>query len=141
MRKAGQKAIAVSAVLVVLLVLASCSSSKPRGKSTSTGSRDGTVTGTLKLRGGPAPGTGRAASGKVYAFSSSSFTGTPAATVTAGTDGRFSLSLPAGTYYLAATSPSFSIDPPPTTPPCRGDKPAVVSVGGTSRVDVACEMK
>jgi hypothetical protein len=141
MRSASQQVTAVSVVFAALLVLAGCSSSKPRVKSTSTASADGTVTGTLELRGGPAPGTARAASGKVYAFTSSSFTGTAAATVATSTDGRFSLSLPSGTYYLAATSPSFSIDPAPTTPPCRGDEPAVVSAGRSTRVDVACEMK
>jgi hypothetical protein len=141
MRSASHKATAVSAVFVALLVLAACSSSKLRAKSTSTAAAGGTVTGTLELRGGPPPGTPRAASGTVYAFTSNSYTGAPAATVTTGNDGRFSLHLPSGTYYLAATSPSFSIDPPPPTPPCRGNKPAVVSVGSTSRVDVACEMK
>jgi hypothetical protein len=77
----------------------------------------------------------------VYAFTTAGLTGTPIAKVKTGSDGSFSLSLPPGTYYLAATSPSLSIDPPPVTPPCRGDTPAVVSRGSTYRVDVVCEMK
>jgi hypothetical protein len=77
----------------------------------------------------------------VSAFTSIELTGTPTATVKAGADGKVSLNLPSGTYYLAGRSPSFSIDPPPATPPCRGDQPAVVSVGSTTQVDVACEMK
>lgn len=135
------RATAVSVVFVALLVLAGCSSSKPNATSISTASAHGTVTGTLELRGGPPPGTARAVPGTVFAFTSNSYTGTTAATITSGPDSRFSLDLPTGTYYLAATSPSFSINPPPPTPPCRGDKPAVVSVASTRRVDVVCEMK
>jgi hypothetical protein len=77
----------------------------------------------------------------VYAFTSSNLTGTPTATTKAGNDGGFTLNLPLGTYYLVGSSPSFSIDPPPATPPCHGDKPAVVTAGSKSRVDVTCEMK
>ncbi|MDT4932176.1 MAG: hypothetical protein QOK11_68 [Pseudonocardiales bacterium] len=105
------------------------------------GGRHRAVTGTLHRAGGPAPGTDNPASGEVYAFTTAGLTGTPIAKVKTGSDGSFSLSLPPGTYYLAATSPSLSIDPPPVTPPCRGDTPAVVSRGSTYRVDVVCEMK
>ena len=120
------------------LLVCGCSSSNPGGKPASEG---GTVAGTLRLRGGPAPGTDRAVSGEVYAFTSISLAGTPTATIKTGSDGRYSLTLPSGTYYLAATTPSFTVDPPPSTPPCRGDKPAVVSAGSASQVDVACQMK
>lgn len=99
------------------------------------------MTGGLHLAGGPAPGADKPASGVVYAFTSASLTGTPVAKVATGSDGTFRLSLPPGMYYLAATSPSFSIDPPPATPPCRGEAQAVVSAGRTSRVDVFCQMK
>jgi hypothetical protein len=117
-----------------------CSSSKPRADSSNAPSGHGAVTGTLHLTGGD-PGTDKAASGVVYAFTSSSLSGTPIANVKAGSDGTFHLSLSPGTYYLAATSPSFSIDPPPAAPPCRGDAPAVVSNGSTSKVEVVCAMK
>jgi hypothetical protein len=129
-----------AALLVVSANLTACSSSPPRGNS-SIASAQGAVTGTLRLAGGPAPGTDKPASGEIYAFTTAGLTGTPIAKVKTGTDGSFSLSLPPGTYYLAATSPSFSIDPPPPTPPCRGATPAVVSKGSTNRVDVVCQMK
>jgi hypothetical protein len=77
----------------------------------------------------------------VYAFPSPSLTGQPQLKAKTADDGSFRLNLPVGTYYLAATSPDFSIDPPPATQPCRGDKPVVVTRGGTSRVDVVCHMK
>jgi hypothetical protein len=136
-----EKAAWVLLGLTLLLVCsAACSSSKPRGSS-STASGEGAVTGTLQLAGGPAPGNDNPASGEVYAFTAASLTGAPIAKVKTDSDGSFSLSLPPGTYYLAATSPRSSIDPPPATPPCRGDTPAVVSRGSTNRVDVLCEMK
>jgi len=77
----------------------------------------------------------------VYAFASPSLTGQPQLKAKTANDGSFRLNVPAGTYYLAATSPDFSVDPPPATPPCRGDKPAVVTQGRISRVDVVCQMK
>jgi hypothetical protein len=58
------------------------------------------VTGTLHLIGGPAPDIDKAASGVMYAFTSSSLSGMPIAKVKTGSDGNFHLSLPPGTYYL-----------------------------------------
>lgn len=132
---------AVCLAVAVLLASAGCSSSTSPARA-STAPVDGdTVTGTLRLTGGPRPGTDRATTGEVYAFPSPSLTGQPQLKAKTADDGSFRLNLPLGTYYLAATSPDFSIDPPPATPPCRGDRPAVVSRGGTSRVDVVCHMK
>lgn len=129
----------VAMLFAVLIAAGGCSSSVPRADPTSS-LAGGTVVGTLQLRGGPAPGTERGVSGEVYVFTSPDLVGTPTATVKANADGRFSLDLSSGTYYLAASSPSFGIEPPPATPPCHGDKPAVVSAGSTSRVDIACEL-
>ena len=132
----------VSVGFVLLLVCSSgCSSSKPRASTPTASAGKGTVTGTLHLAGGPAPGTNKPAAGEVYVFTSASLTGTPTAKATTAPDGSFSLALSPGTYYLAATSPSFTIDPPPAAPPCHGNTPAVVSPGSTSKVDVVCEMK
>jgi hypothetical protein len=116
-------------VALLLVCTSGCSSSK------------GAVAGRLHLVGGAPPGSDRPAAGKVYAFTSASLTGAPIATVKTGSDGRFKLRLSPGRYYLAATSPSFTLDPPPATPPCRGNRPAVVNEGGTTRVDVTCSMK
>ena len=129
------------AVAAVLTWCVGCSSSEPRTDPSTAPADQGTVTGRLRLSGGPNPGTDSAAPGEVYVFASAGLTGQPQVKAKTGADGSFSLNLPPGTYYLAATSPSFSIDPPPPTPPCRGDKPAVVSRGSTSRVDVVCQMK
>ena len=127
---------------VLLLVCSSaCSSSKPRAGTSTQVSAAGTVSGTLHVAGGPAPGSGAAAAGQVYAFSSASLTGSPVAKVATAPDGSFTLTLAPGTYYLAATSPSFTIDPAPATPPCRGNIPAVVTSGAVSKIDVTCAMK
>ncbi len=120
-------------------ILASCSSSS--ASPTASSARHGTVTGTLRASGGPAPGTPRTAQGEVSAFRDASLTGQPAAKTKTTANGSFSLNLPAGTYYLAATSPSFNTDQPPATPPCRADKPAIVSIGSTIQLDVVCAMK
>ncbi len=132
----------VSLALAFLAMgIAACSSSGLPATTTSTLDATGTVTGSLQLVGGPAPGLDIPAPGVVYAFSSATLAGPPVSQTTAGSDGTFSLNLPAGTYYLGATSPKFVLDPPPATPPCFGDKPAVVTSGGTSSVKIACPMK
>jgi hypothetical protein len=141
MRGMSKPAAACLAVTVLLASCVGCSSSEPRTGPSTAPADQGTVTGTLRLSGGPNPGTDSAAPGEVYVFASAGRTGQPQVRAKTGADGSFSLNLPPGTYYLAATSPGFSIDPPPPTPPCRGDKPAVVSRGSTSRVDVVCQMK
>jgi len=141
MRGASKPAAICFAVAVLFASCAGCSSSKPGANPSTVSADGGTVIGTLRLAGGPAPGTDRATTGEVYAFPSPSLTGEPQVRAKTANDGSFRLNVPTGTYYLAATSPDFSIDPPPATPPCRGDKPAVVTRGGTSRVDVVCQMK
>lgn len=133
------------AVTVTLLLMtgsaAACSSSKPATASQHVAAGGGTVTGTLRLVGGPPPGVDRPASGEVYAFAKADRAGNAIAKVKTSAHGTFTISLPPGTYYLAATSPSFSIDPPPPTPPCIARSPAVVSRGSTVAVDVVCSMK
>ena len=101
----------------------------------------GTVTGTIRLVGGPAPGVNEPAPGTVSVFTSAGLTGKAVATAQAGTSGSFTVNLSPGTYYLAATSPRYGIDPAPSTPPCRALGPTVVTTGGTVQADVICTMK
>lgn len=103
--------------------------------------RYGTVTGTLHMSGGPAPGFDTVVRGEVYAFARASLSGTPIATTRTTQHGAYRLRLPAGTYFLGARSPNFNIDPRPATPPCRARQPAVVSRGSASTLDVYCPMK
>ncbi len=141
MRGTSKPAAVCLAVAVLLASCAGCSSSTPPAHASTALADGGTVTGTLRLEGGPPPGTARATTGEVYAFASPSLSGQPQLKAKTADDGSFRLNLPLGTYYLAATSPDFSIDPPPATPPCRGDKSAVVTRDGTSRVDIVCHLK
>lgn len=129
--------------LLSLLVTAGvgCSSS---GRSTQDGSHSpsaGTVTGTLQLVGGPSPGTKQPVPGVVYAFASANLTGKPSAQTSAAANGRFTFNLSPGTYFLAATSPQFQIDPAPTTPPCRAQTAVTVSSGMTLDAEVMCPVK
>jgi hypothetical protein len=130
--------------LAASALMAGCSSSKPASSRTNSAPDDpatGVVVGVLRLVGGPAPGTSQAVAGRVYAYRDAALRGKPAAVSKADSDGGFKLILGPGTYYLAATSPQFRIDPEPATPPCHGERPAVVRAGDTTHVDVACPMK
>jgi hypothetical protein len=125
---------------VALAVLASCLPVLV-GCTSAARQSEGTVSGTLRLVGGPAPGVEKPAPGTVSVFATSDLAGKPVATAQALTSGKFVVRLSAGTYYLAATSPRFRIQPVPKTPPCRGSRTAVVKSGHTTRVDVICSMK
>jgi hypothetical protein len=79
-------------------------------------------------------------SGRVFVYSNSSLDGKPITVVTASSARGFRLHLDPGTYYLAATSAQFVIEPKPATPPCHGG-PAVVRASETIHIDVGCAMK
>jgi hypothetical protein len=119
---------------------AESSESSAGGSSTATG----TIGGTLKVTGGPPSASsagGRAVSGEVYVFASDTLTGAVVAKARTRADGTFAVQVPPGTYYLAATSPSFVLDPAPTTPPCRGDRAAAVTTGSVTLANVTCAAK
>lgn len=120
------------AVVIIGVSIAACSSSsKPTGD----------IVGALRMTGGITGGISIAVPGDVYAFSDPSFAGKPSAHAKANRAGQFKLELRPGTYYLAATSPRFTITPKPPTPPCHGERPAVVTTATTIRDDIACAMK
>ena len=101
-----------------------------------------TVSGVLRLSGGPAPGTGTAVAGTVYAFRDSSGTGSPVATAVADASGRFEMRLPPGRYYLRGESPKLVLDPKPAVPPCRATQVVAVGAGTAAiRRQVECAMK
>lgn len=134
--------VSMTMVGVLLGCITGCSSSSnPSTGSSASAASTGTVSGTLHLAGGPSGTDASAVSGEIYVFASADLAGTPAAKKKTASDGTFSFNLTPGTYYLAATSASFTIDPPPATPPCRGDGPAVVSIGRASSVQITCDMK
>jgi hypothetical protein len=99
------------------------------------------ITGTLTLSGGPSGRVDTRAAGQVYAFTSPDLSGTAVATAKVSAEGMFQVSVPAGTYYLAATSPDYVLDPAPSTPPCGAEAPAVVTTGATVQVALSCQMK
>lgn len=124
--------VAIPVVVVIGVSMAACSSSS---------SAKGVVTGALRMRGGVVAGISIAVPGEVYAFKDPSLEGKPSAHAKADAGGHFELKLRPGTYYLAATSPRFTITPKPSTPPCHGQRPVVVTTAATIRDDISCEMK
>ncbi len=118
---------------MALVGLAACSSE------TSTG----TVSGTLSMTGGPAPGVSIPVAGTVTLARSSAAqyedeshpTGSTVE-VPVGEDGTFSIDVPAGRYEVGGTSPSFG----DSAYQCSG---VVVRVTGTSpaSADVVCHMR
>jgi hypothetical protein len=111
--------VVVMAAGLIVVFFAGCSASANHGAApTRAATMTGTVSGTLRLNGGPPGETSAPAPGEVFVFTSAALTGTPTAKTKAGADGTFHIELPAGTYYFAATSPDYTLDPPPAVPPC-----------------------
>ena len=115
------------AVMAAGMTLASCSS--PNGPPGPTG----TLTGTLQAVGGP-PGTGpRPLTGGIYLQESNGAkVGFPV-----DANGRFSRSLPVGTYTVTARSPQYEGG----TADCQASGPVTVTKGVTSSVEVDCQEK
>jgi hypothetical protein len=112
-------------VMAASVSLASCSS--PNGPSGPTG----TLTGTLQAVGGPPGGGPRALSGQVTLHGSGGhITG-----ITVGTNGRFSVPVPVGTYTVSGQSPNYEGG----TVACRASGPVVVTKGVTRSVEVDCQ--
>ena len=92
---------------------------------------DGTRTGALEAVGGPAPGAPRPLPGNVTLRSRDGATFTS----TAGSDGAFSLQVPAGSYTATGRSPLYQsgdVD-------CQALGPVTVTAGASSRMDVFCQ--
>lgn len=101
----------------------------------------GEITGSLHMAGGPAPGTDWTVPGTIYAFTTADQSGSPIASGRADERGRFQLRLPAGTYYLAGSSPRFKIYPAPAQPPCFAGGPVTVASAHVATASVVCAMK
>lgn len=131
----------LAALTLLVATSVGCSSAARDTQNRTQALATGTVTGTLQLVGGPAPGAAQPVPGVVYAFTSGDLTGQASASTPASSNGRFNLSLRPGTYFLAATSPRFSIEPAPTAPPCRAEAAVRVTTGTTVDADVLCQLK
>jgi hypothetical protein len=103
-------------LLVVLLLVSACSNgshaaqhpssssvSQPATLTTTTAPKLATVTGTLRMIGGPSPGVNRTVSGNVTATNQSG----QRFSTTARDDGNFAMELPPGVYDIVGHSPNF----------------------------------
>ena len=88
----------------------------------------GTITGHLYQVGGPAPGAPTPVPGTVYVSGEGS--------VAVGSDGRFSIAVPAGTYTLSGSSPLIEDN----APGCGSRKAVTVEVGVVAKMDVICDI-
>jgi hypothetical protein len=90
----------------------------------------GRVAGTVRMKGGPAPGIDTVVAGEVVATDGRGRSWRAEAT----TDG-FTLELPVGSYRLTATSPAVG------DVACRTDSPVVVESDLTTGADVVCPIR
>lgn len=112
--------------LIVSLAMTGCTSKSH------TSAAQGTVTGMIRLVGGPPPGVNEPVPGTVSVFTSADLVGKAIATAQASTSGSFTVRLSPGTYYLAATSPRYSS--------CNALRAVVITTGGRVQADVICNV-
>jgi len=117
---------AAGLLLTALLMLAGCNGNVAHG----------TVAGTLESEGGAAPGPPVPLPGRVVAATSAG----ARFTVTVGNNGRFRLSLPAGTYHLIGYSPMVRSNGAEMR--CSAGHPVRVRVARlSSNVHVGCSIR
>jgi hypothetical protein len=94
----------------------------------------GTVTGVVKLTGGPADGANslRPAAGGVVMFAGSGRT-----TAAMSEQGRFTAQLRPGIYVVTATTPDYNSG----REPCQALHPVRVSAGKVASVEVFCQVR
>ncbi len=130
-----RKLLVGAATALTLAALCACSSTTAKG----------TITGTLTMAGGLAPGTSQPVSGEVtvtysgpdlYADEAAPKTD-PIAAVQVGDDGSFSVTVPPGRYDVSGVSPSYGDG----TYPCDSASLIRVTAASSVSVDLVCEMK
>jgi len=130
-----RKLVVGAAAALTLAALGACSSSANKG----------TITGTLTMAGGPAPGTAQPFAGRVeithggpdqYGPDTVSTTG-PITVVQVGDDGHFTIEIQPGRYRVTGFSPSFGDG----TYPCTGTSSVEVTPSTSVSADVVCETK
>ena len=128
MRRSGVTTKPVLLVVALVACLASCSHPAPSG----------TLAGELSGTGGPPPGTIQTPfPGTIHVTGQGVDTQIPV-----GADGRFSLTLPAGTYTVVGHSPSLTdngVQEECGVAPVG--KPVTVTAGQTTTVAVGCSLR
>jgi hypothetical protein len=128
-----RKLLVSAATALTLAALCACSSTTHKG----------TITGTLTMAGGLAPGTSQPVAGEVTVTYSgpdhyeAAPNTDPIAVVQVGDDGSFSVTVPPGRYDVSGRSPSFGDG----TYPCDSAGLVRVTAATSVSADVVCEMK
>lgn len=107
--------------------------SSPTSTAVGTHPRSGALRGHLYGVGGPAPGRRRPFPGTITVSGSGSGTRREAK---ADSDGAYSMTIPPGRYTVTGHSPGYNGG----AVPCPAQNPAQVSNGGTTTLDVYCQM-
>ena len=118
---------------VAAATLAGACSSSPTAGST----RTGTLTGVLQLSGGAPGGQPQGVPGTIHLKSGG---GAPM-TAKAGSDGKFSLQLPAGSYTVIGQSPMFVINGSEGTCTALPGGATTITAGQITTVSVECPEK
>ena len=120
-------ALLIAGVLSLSLLLGACEGAANRSDVGSS-----TLSGQLLAVGGPAQGTNRALPGTVIATNTDTH---EHHSVSVGSDGRYSLHLPQGTYTIAGRSPSYGDD----AYLCAAQQPIRITAAAPVHADVICE--
>ncbi|MCW2526000.1 MAG: hypothetical protein JWM76_860 [Pseudonocardiales bacterium] len=98
------------------------------------------IAGTLREVGGPGPGINIAQVGQILVYDNDRFIGRSIASITTDSVGRFNVSVPPGTYFLAGTYRLGATSNEAGEAPCASSEPVVARAGETISIVVACHV-
>lgn len=129
--------------MTLAILAVACSSSSTADvtgstSSTSLGAQVGTLTGVLQLSGGPVGAQSKGVAGTITLKPSGG--GSPI-TATAGSDGKFSMQAPAGSYTVTGQSPMFIINGGEGTCVTGTGSATTITSGHSTTVTIDCPEK
>ena len=129
------RTVSAALALASALALAGCGTSSEARGDPDRPSRPGRIEGRLVALGGPDPGTTRPLDGSVKLTRQPGID--PPIEIEVGTDGRFSRSLPPGTYRALGHSPHYGDN----RPACFAADTVRVPAGGRVEIEVVCPLR